>query len=687
MATPETTMEKASVCPMDCPDTCSLTVTVQDDRVVKVRGSRVNPITQGVLCNKIARYYPEFVHGEARLSVPLKRAGAKGEGRFVEITWDEALDTIRDRFQGIVGQYGPQAILPFNYAGPHGMLSGESMSARFFHKLGASLLYRRPLCGGIKDEAYRSVYGAAPGMPMQQIPLAKLVVVWGNNVTVSNLHLMSRLNAVRRNGGKVVVVDPKRIKAAEQADLYLPVRPGTDVVLAWAVAAELERIGGLDHNFIAANVEGFKDFMARAREWPPERAADVCGVPEADIRTLADWYKHATPAAIAYGNGLERNRNGGSGIRAIAALPALAGKFGIPGGGLLAAAGYAFPKTPDRLQRPDLVPPGTRTLNILDVGRHLLEDDLDPPIRGLFIYNHNPVIVHPDQNRMKRALAREDIFTVGCEVAMTDSMRYCDIVLPAATHFEHADLYSAYGQQYLQRADAVIPPHGKSLPNTEIFRRLAARFGFDGPVFTASDAELMADALDGTDARLEGFAPAAIPTDRAIGMQFEGEEPVLFKNVFPKTPSGKAELASDGPGETLRRAPAVLQGARFHVSADPDLAIVGPAHQLDLRGREGVRRDAPSRHASRRRGRARPRGRRDGARVERARRGAPAAPGHRRDPSRCGLLGQGRVVQDHGQRPDRLRARAGHQGRHRRRRLLQRRAGGGCGTYGVRIVA
>jgi anaerobic selenocysteine-containing dehydrogenase len=311
------------------------------------------------------------------------------------------------------------------------------------------------------------------------------------------------------------------------------------------VAAELERIGGLDHNFIAANVEGFQDFMARAREWPPERAAAVCGVPEADIRTLADWYKHATPAAISYGNGLERNRNGGSGIRAIAALPALAGKFGIPGGGLLAAAGYAFPKTPDRLQRPDLVPPGTRTLNILDVSRHILEDDIDPPIRGLFIYNHNPVIVHPDQNRMKRALERKDLFAVGCEVAMTDSMRYCDIVLPAATHFEHADLYAAYGQQFLQRAEAAIPPHGQSLPNTEIFRRLAARFGFDGPVFTASDEELMADAVDGKDARLDGIAPALIPTDRAIGMTFEGAEPVLFKNVFPKTPSGKAELSSD----------------------------------------------------------------------------------------------------------------------------------------------
>lgn len=544
-----TALEKASVCPMDCPDTCSLSVTVEDDRVVKVRGSRVNPITQGVLCNKVARYYPEFVHGEERLSVPLKRVGAKGAGDFVEIGWDEALDTIRDRFQDIIGKYGPQAILPFNYAGPHGMLSGESMSARFFHKLGATLLSRRPLCGGIKDEAYRSVYGAVPGMPMQQVPLAKLVVVWGNNVTVSNLHLMSRINEAKRNGAKVVVIDPKRIKVAEQSDLFLPIRPGTDVVLAWAVAAELERTGGLDHNFIAANVEGFQEFMTLAHEWTPERAAAECGIAADDIRTLADWYKHATPAAICYGNGLERNRNGGSGIRAIAALPALAGKFGLPGGGLLAAAGYSFPKTGDRLQRPDLVPEGTRTVNILNVSRHILEDDLDPPIRGLFIYNHNPVIVHPDQNRMKRALARDEVFTVGSEVAMTDSMAYCDIVLPAATHFEHADLYSAYGQQYLQRAEAVITPHGKSLPNTEIFRRLAARFGFDGPLFTASDEDLMADALDGDDVRLKGYRPSEIPTDGAIGMEFDGAEPMLFSNVFPKTPSGKAELASDSLGE------------------------------------------------------------------------------------------------------------------------------------------
>jgi anaerobic selenocysteine-containing dehydrogenase len=538
-------IEKPSVCPMDCPDTCSLSVTVADGRVLKVRGSEANPITDGVLCNKVARYYPEFVHGPTRLTVPLKRTGAKGAGEFVEIGWDEALDTVRDRFQAIIAKHGPQAILPLNYAGPHGMLAYDSMSLRFFHKLGATLLSRRPLCGGVKDEGYRSVYGPVPGMPMQQIPLAKLVVVWGNNVTVSNLHLMTRINAARRKGAKLVVVDPKRTKVAERSDLWLPVRPGTDVLLAWAVAAELERTGGLDKAFIEKNVLGFEEFMACAREWTPERAGEACGLPAKDIRTLAAWYKAASPAAISIGNGLERNRNGGSGVRAVAALPALAGKLGVAGGGVLAAAGYAFPKTPDRLHRPDLVPPGTRTINILDVSRHILDDALDPPIRGVFIYNHNPVIVHPDQNRMKRALAKEDLFVVGCEVAMTDSMRYADIVLPASTHFEFADLYPAYGQQFLQRAEPVIPPYGKSLPNTEIFRRLAARFGFDGPAFTASDEDLMADALDGADPRLKGVRPSDVPVGGALRMEFAGEEPVLFKTVFPKTPSGKVELVSE----------------------------------------------------------------------------------------------------------------------------------------------
>jgi anaerobic selenocysteine-containing dehydrogenase len=536
--------EKSSVCPLDCPDTCSLTVTVAGDQVVAVRGSKVNPITHGAVCAKVANYYPEFVHGPNRLRHPLRRVGKKGAAEFERISWDEALETIHRRVSQIIERYGSQAVLPLNYAGPHGMLAGDSMSLRFFHKIGASLLSRTPLCGGIRSAAYTGTFGATPGTPLQQVSLAKLVIVWGNNATSCNLHLMRQINAAKRNGARLVVIDPRRVKVAEQAHLHLPVRPGTDVVLAWAIAVELERIGGLDHAFIETHVLGFDAYMEAARRYPPEHAAEICGVAVDDIRTLARWYHEATPAVIAWGNGLERNQNGGSGLRAIAALPALAGKFGVAGGGLVGGAGHAFPKTPDKLTRPDFVPPQTRTINIIDVGKLLLDENLDPPLKALFVYNHNPLVVHPDQNRLKQGLTREDLFVVGIEVAMTDSMAYADVVLPACTHFEHADIYAAYGQQFLQRADAVIPPVGESQPNTEIFRRLAARFGFSDAAFRASDAELMDDALNLDDPRMQGIRASQVPLDRALRMEYSGEEPVLFQNVSPRTPSGKVELES-----------------------------------------------------------------------------------------------------------------------------------------------
>src|SRR6266404_4756678 len=537
-------VQKASVCPLDCPDTCSLAVTVSGDQVLAVRGSKVNPITHGAICAKVANSYPEFVHGPNRLRYPLKRIGPKGKGNFERTSWDQALDIIHDRVGSVVERHGPQAVLPLNYAGPHGMLAGDSMSLRFFHGLGASLLSRNPLCGGIRSAAYAGTFGATPGTPLQQVSLAKLIIVWGNNATVCNLHLMRQINAAKRKGARLVVIDPRRVKVAEQAQLHLPVRPGTDVVLAWAIAVELERLGGLDRAFIDEHVLGFDAFMEAARGYPPERAAEISGVGLNDIRTLARWYKEASPAVIAWGNGLERNQNGGSGLRAIAALPALAGKFGVAGGGLVGGSSHAFPKTLDRLTRVDFVPPQTRTINIIDVGKLLLDANLDTPLKALFIYNHNPLIVHPDQNRLKRGLAREDLFVVGIDVAMTDSMAYADVVLPACTHFEHADIYPAYGQQFLQRAEAVIPPVGESLPNTEIFRRLAAKFGFTEPLFTASDDELMDEAMDDTDARLGGLKPSRIATDRALPMQIQGEEAILFKNVMPATPSGKVELAS-----------------------------------------------------------------------------------------------------------------------------------------------
>src|SRR5204863_243530 len=405
----------ASVCTFDCPDTCSITVAVDEGRVVKVRGSSALPYTAGVICTKVARDMEAFVHGPDRLLHPLRRTGPKGSGQFERISWDAALEEIHRRVSEVIERWGPQAVLPLNYGGPHGFLAGASMSLRFFHRLGASQLYRRALCGGSDDQS----------------------------------------------------------------------------------------------------------------------------------RTLAEWMAEADPLVVAPGSGLERGRHGGSAIRAIVALPALLGKLGR-GNGIVLGAGNSFPKTPAKLQRPDLIPAGTRTLNILDIGRHLAEDDLDPPLRAVFIYNHNPIVVHPDQNRMRRGLAREDVFTVGIDVAMTESLAHCDIVLPAATHFEYADLYPSYGHHWLQRAEPVIAPLGESLPNAEIFRRLAARFGFDEPCFAASDAELMDDAVDGADPRLQGVRPSRIPTERALQMRGADSKPlVLFENVFPATPSGKVELKSE----------------------------------------------------------------------------------------------------------------------------------------------
>jgi anaerobic selenocysteine-containing dehydrogenase len=580
--------ERASVCPLDCPDTCSLTVTVEDERIVEVRGSRANPYTAGVICTKVARDHPEFVHGEARLLTPLRRVGRKGEGRFERISWDAALDLIHDRVSAVVRTHGPQTVLPLNYAGPHGMLAYASMDLRFFHRLGASLLDRKPLCGGIRTEAWLGTFGPVPGIRPEQAALARLIVAWGNNVTYCNLHFTPVINQARRAGGKLVVVDPRRTKIAEQADLHLALRPGTDVILAWAVTAELERRGGLDRAFIDRHVHGFEEYMARARQVTVADAARTCQLPESQIRQLVDWYQSLSPAAISVGNGLERNQNGGSGIRAIFALAALAGKLGVPGGGLVNGAGYAFPKTTQRLQRPDLCPPGTRTLNIVDVGAHLTDPALAPPIRAVFVYNHNPLIVHPDQNRMRRGLERDDLFTVGIDVVMTDSLAYADVVLPASSHFEFDDIYAAYGQHWLQRAEPVIAPVGESLPNTEIFRRLAARFGFDDPIFRASDAELIDDAIDPADPRLGGVRPSRLPTDRALAMTVDGEDAVLFRNVFPKTPSGKVELLSGYLGDKFGQP---LPGYRPYETSFP-LLLISPASDRRITSTFGASRSS-----------------------------------------------------------------------------------------------
>jgi anaerobic selenocysteine-containing dehydrogenase len=537
---------RPSVCPLDCPDTCSLSVEVSNEKVVKVKGSHANPYTAGSICTKVAKYYPEFVHGKNRLRQPLKRNGPRGSGDYLPISWKVALDLVYQGLSKAIDTHGPQSILPLNYAGPHGQISGASMDRRFFHRLGASLLDRGPLCGAVRGTAYTSLFGNAPGMPPEQAAESDVIAVWGNNVTVSNLHLARVIKQARENGAVLIVVDPKRTRIAEQAHLYVQIKPGTDVVLAYALAIELERRGVFDLAFIEQWVIGYEPFMTEAGKYSITESLNICGLEQAQFDQLADLYAGAQRLALSIGNGIERGRSGGSGLRAIMSINALIGQLGRPGAGIFAKPGFAFPLTPEKLQRPDLVPEGTRTLNIVDVGRHLLDQDLSPPIDAVFIYNHNPVCTHPDQNRLRRGLEREDLFVVGADVVMTDSMLYADVILPASSHFEFDDIYAAYGQSYLQRAEPAISAVGESLPNTEIFRRLAARFGYDDDLFKESDAQLMDAAVDANDPRLGGLQPSQLPINSALMMNTASAEPVLMcASVKPATDSGKVELFSD----------------------------------------------------------------------------------------------------------------------------------------------
>jgi anaerobic selenocysteine-containing dehydrogenase len=545
MNQPTKTATFPSVCPLDCPDTCSLSAHVQDGTLIAVKGSKANPYTDGVICNKVVRYYPDFVHGATRLTHPLKRVGPRGSGNFERISWSEALDLIHTAFSAAIDKHGPETILPFNYAGPHGELGAGSMDRRFFYKMGATMLNRGPLCGAVRGGAYASVFGNVPGMPPAQVLHSDLVLVWGNNVTVSNLHLAPLLKEMRKKGGKLIIIDPKRIKIAQQCDMHIQIKPNTDVVFAMGLAAELERRGALDRAFIDNWVVGFEPYMAQARQYSTEVVEKTCGISAREFHAVADLIVAAKNMACSFGNGIERGRSGGSGLRAGMVLPALTGHHGRLGAGVLAKSGVATPKNQPRLHGNHLMKPGIRVINIVDLGAVLQDDTLETPISAAMIYNHNPVATHPDQANLIKGLMRKDLFLVGSDVVMTDSMALCDVILPASSHFEHNDVFGAYGQNYLQRAAPVIPCVGESLPNTEIFRRLAARFGYDDPVFRADDVQLMNDAINSDHPQLNGLKGSDLPLDQAIEIKAADSEPMIMcKTVKPDTPSGKIELFS-----------------------------------------------------------------------------------------------------------------------------------------------
>lgn len=533
----------SSVCPLDCADTCSLSVEVKDGKIHKVRGGEANPFTGGKVCSKVTTGFPAQVHGPNRLTTPLRLSGSKGSGQYEAISWDAALEEIHQRYKAIISEHGPEAIVPLSYGGPMGLLAGGSMDKRFFNKLGATQVDASTLCAGVSGAAYESVFGDTGGIPYAELSESKLIIVWGNNITVGNLHLIKLLRRARKSGAKLVVIDPKRIRIADEADLHLPIVPGTDVVLAYAVAAELERLGALDDSFIAEHVHGAEAYLERARTFSLADAASICGIALADIEEFVGMWANIRPAAISIGVAPERNRNGGGGIRAAFALPVLTGNIGMPGAGVCDVSGF-FPIQHDVLEQSSLIPEGTREISVLDIPSKILSPGDGVPIKSVFIYNHNPVAVHPRQAHMQEALLSENLFVVGSDITMTDSMIYADIILPAASHFEYGDLYKAYGHHYLQRSEAVIDPVGDALPNTELFRRLASKFGFEEACFSHSDEALMNAAIKPDVAALDGRLAVDISTEGAIDMTV-GSRGTLLRGATPDTPSGKIELFSE----------------------------------------------------------------------------------------------------------------------------------------------
>jgi anaerobic selenocysteine-containing dehydrogenase len=521
------------MCPLDCPDTCSIDVTVEKGRVTRIDGNRVNPFTEGFICGKV-RGYAEHVYHETRLLHPLVRVpgSAKGDPAFRRASWDEALALVTARMREARERHGGESILPCSYGGSNGKFTHDSSDAALFRRLGASRLHRG-LCAAATTTAALGLYGAMPGVALTDYVHSRLIVVWGTNPHASGIHFVPIVQRARERGAKLVVVDPRETKLARGADLHLAVRPGTDLALALALIRWLFEEGEADLEFLARHALGAEELRRRAEPWTLARAAEVCGLERESIESFARLYAATHPAAVRCGWGPERNRNGCAAIAAILALPAVAGKFGVRGGGYTMSNGRAFPLQP-AVTDPE---PATRTVNDSQLGRALLEARA-PAVRVLFVYNANPLSTFPDQERVRRGFARADLFTVVFDQVMTDTARYADVVLPATTFLEHAELRNGYGTYALQYGEPAIAPVGEARPNYEVFAELVERLGLSRPGDDFSPLAMLKRVV-GEERTIDALLAGGIAFPPC------GVEPVQFVDVFPRTRDGKIHLVPD----------------------------------------------------------------------------------------------------------------------------------------------
>ncbi|MDO8905554.1 molybdopterin-dependent oxidoreductase [Hydrogenophaga sp.] len=510
------TIAVRGACPHDCPDTCALITTVDNGVAVRVQGNPDHPHTDGVLCTKVSRYTERTYHPH-RLLHPLRRTGPKGSGQFERVDWDTALEDIASRLE-VIAARNPEAIQPYSYAGTMGLVQGEGMAARFFHRLGASLL-DRTICANAGAEGLMHTLGGKVGMKVEHFAEAGLILIWGSNSIASNLHFWRQAQQAKRNGARLICIDPRRSETAEKCHDHIALRPGTDAALALAVMHELITHDWLDHDYIAAHTLGWERLRERALQWSPQRAADVCGVPVQQIQDLAQAYGTTRPAAIRLNYGMQRVRGGGNAVRAVACLPALVGAWRHRAGGLLLSSSGFFPIQRTALQRPDLLAGRTpRTINMSTIGDDLLREAspvFGPKIEALIVYNSNPVAVAPESPRVVEGFVREDMFTVVLEHFQTDTADHADYILPATTQLEHWDIHASYGHTDVLLNRPAIAPLGEARTNTDIFRALARLMGFDDPCFSEDDLTLCRTAFGGAvdfDQLLEtGFASLPVP--------------------------------------------------------------------------------------------------------------------------------------------------------------------------------
>lgn len=531
-------------CPHDCPDTCSMVFEVEDGKLARVKGNAEHPLTRGGLCVKLKDYEKRHYHPD-RILYPMRRTGPKGSKQFERISWDEALDEITTRWRAIIDEYGPQAIVPYSYLGHQGLIHGLNGGDSFFNRLGATVM-ERTFCGEGAATAWLLTMGPSGGMDPESFIHSKYIIIWACNSVSTNLHHWHVVKDAQKRGAKVVVIDAYASRTAKEADWHIAPKPGSDGALAMAMIHTLIDEELIDRDYVAAHTHGFDELAARAQSRTPEWAEELTGIPAADIRRLAREYASTPPAAIRMGVALERHYGGGQTVRAVCCLPSLIGAWREVGGGILGMTVWEHPYKFDVICRPDWIPQGTRVVNNLQIGRVLTnETPHDPPIKSMMCWNSNPVTQAPECDKIVAGLLREDLFLVSAEHFISDTAAYADIVLPAAMGAEMEDIILSWGHNYLTYNEKCVEAPGEALSNYEIFRRLAARMGFDDEQFRWSDSECLehyidwdSPACDGIDLaylREHGFAHLSIGSADERAPHRDGN--------FP-TPTGKCEFKS-----------------------------------------------------------------------------------------------------------------------------------------------